>query len=1424
MIRWNLFAGVVLALVVLAAPFAAAELATEEEAALVAGNWATYIVRVTGAWGGDVRPLVAGSTEIVVSDTLVGWCFYISPSGHVVVPAIKELPPVKSYSDLYGMSVGEPDGYGRLMEDVLRDRVRTLVREYGSMEAAEPPRGGERLGGEARALWDRFAVPPDVFEDSMSGSRLEPLTEVGPLLTTAWHQGAPYNNFCPMGDGGRTVVGCVATAAAQILRYHASPSAGFGSHSYYWYGDDSCGGSSPGAQLTAYFDDTYDWDNMPNSCSGGCSAAEQDALAELCYEVGVAFDMDYGRCGSGTYTSLALTVFPTYFGYSTSIDRENRSAHSVTSWFGVIQDEVNQDRPMQYRILGHSIVCDGWRDTGGTKQYHMNYGWADSHNAWYVLDDLYMSDDPNDEYLIRRIIPPDSAWEDVTGGPPVGDTGDAMGASWSDYDGDGDPDLYFTNDGTANVLARNDDPSGFTDVTSGPLGNAGSGAAGVWGDYDNDGDPDLYVVNNGAGNVLMRNDGGGAFSDVTSGPLADSGPGYGAAWADYDLDGDLDLYVANGGTANRLLRNDGGGVFADATSGPLADTGPGRGVAWSDYDLDGDPDLYVANYGGSNRLLRNDGGGAFTDVTAGPLGDTGNGTGVAWGDYDLDGDLDLYVVNDGGANRLLRNLGAGSFIDVTSPPLDDAGEGQGAAWGDFDGDGRLDLVVANRNGGNLLLRGRASNTANFIHVNLEGTVSNRSGIGARVRIVTADGAQVREVSGGSGYLSQDSLTAEFGLRWASEVDTLRILWPSGIVNTYTGLAINQFATFTESPPPSAPASLAAVPSEAGVTLMWSPVGDPQLDHYRVERDTSSAFGPGTVAFTTGDTSYVDFPIYDVREYYYRVLAVGTGGNDSEPSDVVVAAPLQTPPGTPTDVVAVPGDALAELSWTGVSSPDLDHYRIERATSPDFSGGSVFLTTPLTFLTDGPLADNEYFYRVFAVDWGGLESAPSETVSCTPQMLPPSAPEGLYAESGDGIVSLDWDPNPEVDIAHYVVYRDTLADGATADTLAAPMFTFYDDTTAENYTVYWYWLEAVDDGGLHSAPSDKVAGVAAPGGAVFVDCAYSGVENGSYSYPYNMLDEGIAAAGEGSIVVVLPGECAGGITIDGTVRMIGMAGPASTSIVVSGGSVITAAAGSDSAKLQGLTFDGLGSAENAIECADTGIEVVDCVLTGASSGANVHSGAAPLFRRNVFRDNYYGLTCSDTAVPVLSGNTFYGNAFANINTSGDPGPVVGGSLATANDFLDNSFFSVFNTGAATVSARFNYWGDACADSAWFYGPVSFVPWTDSLHVQTYYECPGTGVEDGLPVRYALRGNSPNPFNPSTRIVYDVPAPGGPVRLSVYNISGALVRELIAEETTPGRHVATWDGTDEAGRAVSSGVYFCRLEAGDFSGQRKMVLLK
>ena len=164
--------------------------------------------------------------------------------------------------------------------------------------------------------------------------------------------------------------------------------------------------------------------------------------------------------------------------------------------------------------------------------------------------------------------------------------------------------------------------------------------------------------------------------------------------------------------ANKLIRNDGGDAFTQITTGPLGDRGNSTGVAWGDYDNDGDLDLYVANYGQPSALLRNDGASVFTAITSGALGDDGNGTGVAWADYDGDGDLDLYVVNDGQANKLL----------------------------------------AERSGGReSLARDRSRRGGSPTDRRSEpGSSSPRDGA-----------TQIQEVSGGSGYMSQNSLHRPF---------------------------------------------------------------------------------------------------------------------------------------------------------------------------------------------------------------------------------------------------------------------------------------------------------------------------------------------------------------------------------------------------------------------------------------------------------------------------------------------------------------------------------------------------------------------------------------------------------------------------------------------------------------------------------------
>jgi len=1017
--------------------------------------------------------------------------------------------------------------------------------------------------------------------------------------------------------------------------------------------------------------------------------------------------------------------------------------------------------------------------------------------------------------------------EDTVG--DIADTGHGLAVSWGDYDNDGDPDLYLARLIGENLLFRNDGSGSFTDVTAPPLGVTAMSRSAPWVDYDNDGHLDLYVVNeSGGSNVLLRNMGDGTFVDATSSPLDHSGLGNCVAWGDYDNDGDPDAYLANWGQPNVLFRNDGGGSFADVTSAPLDDAGQATSVCWGDSDNDGDLDLYVCNAQSANRLFRNDGGGVFTDVTSGPLGSTDKGIGAGWSDFDNDGDLDLYIANYGVANLLLVNDGGEVFSDGTVFPLDDPGHGGGVTWGDYDGDGDTDLYVANGGEANLLLENSASLGNHWLHLELEGTVSNRSAIGARVRVVAGGVSQIREITGGSGYASQASPAVEFGLAGSALVDTLVIRWPSGVVNVYTGVGVDQVLEIVENPPPSRPEAVVAFPGpeEASITVEWSAVTDPQLDYYRIERDTTDAFSAGMAQFTSTDSLYIDCPLCEEREYYYRVFAVGVGGNESDASDTVSCSPLQTPPPAPVGLTAVGIDGTIDLSWSPVAVPDFDRYRVDRDTTSLFGASALEFTTSDTVYTDMPVENGQtYYYRVLAFDCAGLASVPSDTIFCVAVDLPPSVPVGLAVVGGTYGILLDWIANPEPDIVGYIVYRDTDSSIDPADSLITVTTNSYVDSSANFLETHWYCLRAIDAAGSVSDPGDTVDGFWAPAHAVYVDDDNTGVELGTYDHPYNTVQEGIDAADEGGCVAIMPGFYGEAVTLQKDIVVAGVSGAPSTVIVSVDGAVLSASWVTDLAMLVGLTLEGWGSASTSIDCSYADVVVKSCVIRGATTGANIHWGSAPTFENNTFLENYTAFACSDSAHPVLSGNAFSASTFAHVTSSGDPGPLLGGSVLDANDFLGTALFGVFNSGSVEVLAAYNYWGSDCPDSTWFYGPVSYTPWTDSTHVEIFTECPGTGIEDNrLPHAFALSHGFPNPFNPVTRVVYDVPAPGGPVSLRVYSQAGRLVRTLVDELAPPGRHVAEWDGTNESGASVASGVYFCRYEAEDFADQRKIVLLK
>ena len=439
-------------------------------------------------------------------------------------------------------------------------------------------------------------------------------------------------------------------------------------------------------------------------------------------------------------------------------------------------------------------------------------------------------------------------------------TGWAQAACAGDIDNDGHPDLFVTYYGH-NILYRNTGAGKFLDVTAAaglPAAGTrwGSGCALL--DYDRDGYLDIFVANYvdldlsktpkpGSNetciwkgitvacgprglpmghNALYHNNRDGTFTDVSekAGILAPGGRyGLGAVTADFDNDGWPDIYVACDQTPSLLYRNRHDGTFEERGSAAgvaYNDDGAlqaGMGVAIADFDANGFLDIAKTNFSGDRpSLYRNENGGFFEDVSerAGLGRNLLLGWGIAFIDVDEDGWPDLVIANGhvypeidqskvGETYRqktlLYRNLGNGKFADVTAsagPAFASVRPSRGLAIGDIDGDGRPEILIVNMNDRPALLK-NVGPRQNAIAIQLTGTRSNRSAIGARCTIEAGGRKQMADVVSGGSYYSQSALTLYFGVGKAERIDRLEVRWPDGGKQVWPALGVNRTLHITE---------------------------------------------------------------------------------------------------------------------------------------------------------------------------------------------------------------------------------------------------------------------------------------------------------------------------------------------------------------------------------------------------------------------------------------------------------------------------------------------------------------------------------------------------------------------------------------------------------------------------------------------------
>lgn len=424
-----------------------------------------------------------------------------------------------------------------------------------------------------------------------------------------------------------------------------------------------------------------------------------------------------------------------------------------------------------------------------------------------------------------------------------------MGIAIGDYDNDGYDDIFISAVGQSRLFHNNGNGT-FTDITqkAGIGGVQEFSTSAAWLDYDRDGKLDLIVANyvrwstkddiycsidgkrksyctpesyKGASIRVWHNLGNGKFEDATAklGLLDVTSKTLGIAVLDYNNDGWPDFVLSNDTQPNKLYVNDKGLRFSEVavTAGiAYSEEGlarAGMGIDAADYDRSGNPSILISNF--SNQMLslfHNEGHGLFVDVA--PTSEIGRdslltlGFGCFFFDYDLDGWLDIFVANGHIEDQieniqkrvryaepphLFRNLGNGKFTEVTErmgPEFAKPRVARGAAYADIDNDGDLDLVITTNAGPAQLFRNDTKENQS-LRIKLQGTKSNRDGIGAVVRVQSGGSQQSLMMRSGSSYLSQSELMLTFGLGNSAKADSIEILWPSGQHETLRDIAAGQ---------------------------------------------------------------------------------------------------------------------------------------------------------------------------------------------------------------------------------------------------------------------------------------------------------------------------------------------------------------------------------------------------------------------------------------------------------------------------------------------------------------------------------------------------------------------------------------------------------------------------------------------------------
>ncbi len=323
---------------------------------------------------------------------IVAYVFNFLPKGYLLISSEDYLPPIKMYSLRNNFNKE-----GKELEKTVIENLYELIYKVNT----------------GKINPDKYFLPKnkrhfkyltELINNIRVMNNKERVFDVSPLLKTKWGQLSPFNDNCPKVNGSDTYSGCVATAFSQIMKYFNYPEKGRGSKSYVT--------DTHKLSLSANFNHKYDWANMIKDYTNSKGTTTQrKAVAQLMYDVGVAFEMDYTPDGSGAYPDLALEAMPKYFKYSSNIKgKARRYVSDDNVWFKIAKQQIDKTLPVAFSIYstnsGHEVVIDGYRIANGSTMFHINFGWEGSSDAYYSLNNISGFKKNEWQYYVYDIYPP----------------------------------------------------------------------------------------------------------------------------------------------------------------------------------------------------------------------------------------------------------------------------------------------------------------------------------------------------------------------------------------------------------------------------------------------------------------------------------------------------------------------------------------------------------------------------------------------------------------------------------------------------------------------------------------------------------------------------------------------------------------------------------------------------------------------------------------------------------------------------------------------------------------------------------------------------------------------------------------------------------------------------------------------------------